>query len=150
MIRIFALLAALAGVVHAQKREVGQLVYDGVPDVPRRIGERAQQYQSARGAIFLDWDPAGGMLIATTRARDFIEFCKSLREDPQLNEKPAWLKGSAVYHTIVGTPTRHRVQANRCHPRAGGDPFIAYTNTIKKPLCYSLASLNNGFPPSRE
>src|SRR5206468_1558005 len=25
----------------------------------------AQQYQAARGATFLDWDPAGGMLIAT-------------------------------------------------------------------------------------
>jgi SAM-dependent methyltransferase len=37
----------------------------------------------------------GGMLIATTRAREFIHFCKSLRDDPQLDEKPGWLKGSA-------------------------------------------------------
>jgi hypothetical protein len=34
----------------------------------------------------------GGMLIATTRSRDFIHFCKSLRDDPAL-EKPGWPKG---------------------------------------------------------
>lgn len=37
----------------------------------------------------------GGMLIATTRARDFIQFCKKLRDDPQLDGKPEWLKVSA-------------------------------------------------------
>jgi len=37
----------------------------------------------------------GGMLIATTRRRDFIEWCRSLREDPTLDEKPNWLKHSA-------------------------------------------------------
>ena len=37
----------------------------------------------------------GGMLIATTRGRDFIQACKSLRDDPRLNEKPDWLKGQA-------------------------------------------------------
>jgi dipeptidyl aminopeptidase/acylaminoacyl peptidase len=63
--RTLLLLLALAGTAHAQKRDVGQLVYDGIPEVPRRIGERAQQYQAARGATFLDWDPAGGMLVAT-------------------------------------------------------------------------------------
>jgi hypothetical protein len=35
------------------------------------------------------------MLIATTRARDFIHYCKSLRADPELNAKPNWLKVSA-------------------------------------------------------
>jgi dipeptidyl aminopeptidase/acylaminoacyl peptidase len=63
--RTLLLLLALTAPAHAQKREVGQLVYDGIPEVPRRIGERAQQYQAARGATFLDWDPAGGMLVAT-------------------------------------------------------------------------------------
>lgn len=37
----------------------------------------------------------GGMLIATTRARSFIEFCQSLRADPLLESKPEWLKVSA-------------------------------------------------------
>jgi SAM-dependent methyltransferase len=37
----------------------------------------------------------GGVLIATTRARDFIEFCKTVRDDPQLQEKPDWHRGLA-------------------------------------------------------
>ena len=35
------------------------------------------------------------MLIATTRARDFLHDCKALRDDPRLDEKPGWLKPSA-------------------------------------------------------
>ena len=38
----------------------------------------------------------GGMLVATTRARDFFQFCRTLRDDPQLNTKPDWLKGLAI------------------------------------------------------
>ena len=37
----------------------------------------------------------GGMLIATTREREFVHFCKALRDDPRLNEKPPFLKPAA-------------------------------------------------------
>jgi SAM-dependent methyltransferase len=37
----------------------------------------------------------GGMLIATTRRRDFIEECKTMRQDPTLEAKPYWLKNPA-------------------------------------------------------
>jgi hypothetical protein len=37
----------------------------------------------------------GGILIATTRAREFIELCESARKDPKLDEKPVWVKGVA-------------------------------------------------------
>jgi dipeptidyl aminopeptidase/acylaminoacyl peptidase len=64
--RIVVLVACVSVCARAEKREVGQLVLDNVPEVPARISERAWQYQSARGATFLDWDPSGeGMLIAT-------------------------------------------------------------------------------------
>jgi dipeptidyl aminopeptidase/acylaminoacyl peptidase len=60
------LVAALPSAVgRAQTRELGPLVYDGIPEVPERLGERAAQYQAARGANFLDWQPDGGMLIST-------------------------------------------------------------------------------------
>jgi SAM-dependent methyltransferase len=36
----------------------------------------------------------GGMLIATTWARDYIHYCRNLRDHPPL-EKPGWLKGQA-------------------------------------------------------
>jgi SAM-dependent methyltransferase len=37
----------------------------------------------------------GGLLIATTRGRDFIQYCESLRGTPDLKDKPEWHSLSA-------------------------------------------------------
>jgi SAM-dependent methyltransferase len=37
----------------------------------------------------------GGLLIATTRGRDFIQYCESLRGTPDLKDKPEWQSLSA-------------------------------------------------------
>ena len=56
----------LSGAVFSQPREVGNLIIDGIPDIPPRIVERMNQYQNVRSAAFLDWNPNGaGMLIST-------------------------------------------------------------------------------------
>ncbi|MFH1009409.1 MAG: alpha/beta fold hydrolase [Candidatus Latescibacterota bacterium] len=48
------------------RRELGNLVIEGVPEIPQRIVDRMVQYQSARSAYLYDWDPTGkGMLIST-------------------------------------------------------------------------------------
>jgi dipeptidyl aminopeptidase/acylaminoacyl peptidase len=71
-----ALLAGLAPLAyatsaHAQaRREVGNLILDGVPEVPKRIGDRMVQYLSARGAALQDWDPDGRGLLISTRFGD--------------------------------------------------------------------------------
>ncbi|MCA9750728.1 MAG: S9 family peptidase [Gemmatimonadetes bacterium] len=46
-------------------REVGQLVLDGIPEIPDRIVEKMNQYANVRGHSFAAWDPAGGIVIAT-------------------------------------------------------------------------------------
>lgn len=54
------------GLVFSQSREIGNLVIDGIPDIPPRIAERMNQYQNVRAAAFLDWNPNGpGILIST-------------------------------------------------------------------------------------
>ncbi|MCI0690538.1 alpha/beta fold hydrolase [candidate division KSB1 bacterium] len=56
----------LSGLVFSQSREAGNLVIDGIPDIPPRIVERMNQYQNVRSAGFLDWNPNGpGILIST-------------------------------------------------------------------------------------
>jgi len=46
--------------------ERGNLVIEGIPEVPGRVTERMRPYQSIRSASFQGWDPAGkGILIAT-------------------------------------------------------------------------------------
>ncbi len=46
-------------------REVGTLIYDGVPEVPAGVREGLRRYQNARSAGFADWMPDGSMLITT-------------------------------------------------------------------------------------
>jgi len=64
LVSLFAIL--LSGLVFSQSREIGNLVIDGIPDIPPRIAERMNQYQNVRSAGFLDWNPNGpGILIST-------------------------------------------------------------------------------------
>ncbi|MFN8179760.1 MAG: prolyl oligopeptidase family serine peptidase [bacterium] len=69
MIRPLPLLAAAALLApppsSADVREVGQLVLDGIPEIPARILEKTGQYQNIRPASFADWAPGGGLLILT-------------------------------------------------------------------------------------
>jgi dipeptidyl aminopeptidase/acylaminoacyl peptidase len=46
-------------------REVGQLLFDGVPEVPAELAERMNQYQNVRPAAFRSWVPGGGVLVGT-------------------------------------------------------------------------------------
>ncbi len=43
----------------------GQLVMEGIPEIPAEINESLLRYQNARAAGFLGWTPDGGMLIST-------------------------------------------------------------------------------------
>jgi SAM-dependent methyltransferase len=63
----------------------------------------------------------GGMLIATTRARDYIQFCKSLRDDPQLNAKPDWLKRSARTFLDVDAALAAYDKGQFCYAPLGAD-----------------------------
>ncbi len=45
--------------------ERGNLVTEGVPEIPAGVTERLEQYQETRSATFLDWTHDGAMLIST-------------------------------------------------------------------------------------
>ena len=47
------------------RREVGQLVYDNIPEGSAEIREAIRRYQNARSAVFEDWMLDGSMLITT-------------------------------------------------------------------------------------
>lgn len=57
----------MTDVLNAQRREVGNLVMEGIPqEIPTDLTERLLQYQNTRGAAFRDWSPDGkGMIIGT-------------------------------------------------------------------------------------
>jgi dipeptidyl aminopeptidase/acylaminoacyl peptidase len=53
-----------------ERREVGSLVLEGVPDLPADLLERVRPYQNTRTAAVQDWDPEGRGLLVTTRFGD--------------------------------------------------------------------------------
>ncbi len=56
--------ATLAGA--SERREIGNVILENVPDIPERLAERLQPYLETRGASLADWRPDGeGMLILT-------------------------------------------------------------------------------------
>lgn len=66
-----ALLTTLAPVAMAQtapapeRREVGTLVFDGIPAIPPELRPQIQRYRNARTASFQDWLADGSILITT-------------------------------------------------------------------------------------
>jgi len=48
-----------------ERIERGNLVIEGIPDIPESVTARLSQYQNTRTAIFKDWAPERGILIST-------------------------------------------------------------------------------------
>jgi dipeptidyl aminopeptidase/acylaminoacyl peptidase len=55
----------LAQTATPERREVGSLVYDGIPEIPTSLRPQIQRFRNARSASFQDWMPDGSILIAT-------------------------------------------------------------------------------------
>ena len=65
---VFVFLGMLVVPILAQeeRREIGNLTIEGIPEIPESVVERMRQYQNTRSASFRDWAPDGeGMLIGT-------------------------------------------------------------------------------------
>ncbi len=43
----------------------GNLVFEGIPEIPREVSDRLSQYENVRGHGFADWTRDGGILIST-------------------------------------------------------------------------------------
>jgi dipeptidyl aminopeptidase/acylaminoacyl peptidase len=50
-----------------ERREIGNLVIEEIPDIPKDISDRMQQYQNARSARFNGWDAEGNGMFVVTR-----------------------------------------------------------------------------------
>ncbi|MEW5854026.1 MAG: alpha/beta fold hydrolase [Myxococcota bacterium] len=73
----FALLLpvlAFAADINVARREVGNLVLEDIPEIPKRIVERTNQYHNTRSASFLDFDPRSGGMLVVTRFADTAQL----------------------------------------------------------------------------
>lgn len=56
------------------KRQIGNLIIEGVPEIPRQLTERLSQYQSTRQASVVDWLNNGKSLLISTRFGETSQF----------------------------------------------------------------------------
>jgi dipeptidyl aminopeptidase/acylaminoacyl peptidase len=60
-----ALAAEAAGTAEVERVTRGNLVTEGIPEIPAELQQRLRRYQFARGASFAGWTPDGRITIAT-------------------------------------------------------------------------------------
>lgn len=65
------------------RSEMGNVVVEGVPEIPRELAARMNQYENTRSADFQDWHPDGsGLLILTRFSRtDQVHFISNAGAD---------------------------------------------------------------------
>jgi dipeptidyl aminopeptidase/acylaminoacyl peptidase len=68
-IRLILLLIIIARPLFAQveKKEIGNLLMEGIPEIPASVMERMNQYQNTRSANFNSWSPDGKSILISTR-----------------------------------------------------------------------------------
>lgn len=97
--------------------ERGQLVTENVPDTPPAIRDRLLQYVNARGAVFQDFLPDGGMLVATR----FADATQIHKVTVPLGDR----KQITFYDDpVAGASARPRANAFAFRKDAGGDEFF--------------------------
>ncbi len=67
LLAITFIISAAALAPAAERREEGNLVIEGIPEIPQDIMDRTLQYQNIRGASVIGWDAEGEGLYISTR-----------------------------------------------------------------------------------
>jgi len=76
LILILAPFCAVAAEVPEWTANNGQLILQGVPDIPQTLVNRLNQYQNVRSASFLDWTRDGKGIYVRTRFGDISQIHK--------------------------------------------------------------------------
>lgn len=111
LIGLWSILATVAaGSLWAEVSRVerGSLVLEGIPEIPREISDRFQQYQNTRSARLQGWHPSGeGVLISTrfgeTRQIHWVKNPGGARHQLTFFDEPI----SDV--AVVPDPSRHSI-----------------------------------------
>jgi SAM-dependent methyltransferase len=87
----------------------------------------------------------GGILIATTRRRDFIQWCEGLRHDPQLSERPDWMRQSAMAFVDVDAALSDYDNGQFCYASLGKTGGWSFWGEACIPRPYAEKNWNNIF-----
>ena len=73
------LILAAAAAAEVERIEKGNLVIEGIPEIPAEIVERLNQYQNTRSANFRSWTADGAGILITTRFGEVNQLHKVTR-----------------------------------------------------------------------
>ncbi|MDA3933488.1 MAG: S9 family peptidase [Gammaproteobacteria bacterium] len=81
---VIALLLIASSGYATERITRGNLVMEGIPELPEQLRERLQQYQNTRSAAFADWAPDGHSMLISTR---FAETAQLHRLDQPMGAR---------------------------------------------------------------
>lgn len=57
-----------------QRKEIGNLAMEGIPDIPLPLLQKLDEYTNVRSAVFSDWAPGGNGILISTRFGDVTQL----------------------------------------------------------------------------
>ncbi|RAK64463.1 alpha/beta fold hydrolase [Phenylobacterium kunshanense] len=108
-----------------ERREVGNIVYEGAPATPATLQAAIAPYYNARSAVFEDWLPDGSMLIAT-RFGDTTQIHRVAQPMGARTQLTFFGEPISQAETVPGTSTY-------LYPRdvGGAEYYQAYVRDLK-------------------
>lgn len=139
---LFLLICLLAT---AQRKPIGNLLVEGVPDIPPSVSEKWEQYQNIRQAAFADWDASGNGIYVATRFAD-VNQIHHVSKAGSYREQVTFFKEPLSSVSTCPDPTRDGFLYAR--DNGGNEQFQIYFMDRKKGSSMLLTdgqSRNNGY-----
>lgn len=80
MLSLFFILSFIipysSGIAQVERKELGNLVIENIPEIPQQLKDRIFQYQSTRSASFQDWLHNNEGILISTRFGETVQFHK--------------------------------------------------------------------------
>ncbi|NWG27586.1 MAG: S9 family peptidase [Ignavibacteriaceae bacterium] len=73
---ISVILSGFSAIAQVERKEIGNLVIENIPEIPQQLKDRIFQYQSTRSASFQDWLRNDEGILISTRFGETAQFHK--------------------------------------------------------------------------
>ncbi len=92
-----------------EKKEIGNLILEGIPEIPKTVSEKLTQYQNTRDAKVIGWLDGGNSILISTRFGDSAQLHRvhhpqGAREQLTFFNEPvfnAWICPDASQNSLV-------------------------------------------------
>src|SRR3990172_1110247 len=112
----------------SQKKEIGNLVIDGIPEIPKRITEKLGKYTEIKSSLFADWSPGGDGILFSTRVVDVAQI--HIAKTPG-NVKQQITSGAEPVTSAASCPDKNRNLILYMKDNGGNENFQIIIRDLK-------------------